>query len=154
MFVSSYNTYIDTTATKRVSEGRRESDKKPSESFSAKLLQTTPSKLSLEKQLPLNYISSYKALHTKQQLQEQSLALKSETQKFTKLSSISGAKVAYSDNSNMFSLIQKPKATLEQTPKIPKYLPKEAQGKQEEVLKIKMVNAYIANDNYFHITAA
>ena len=154
MFVSSYSTYIDTSSTKRVAQERRDVEKKSSKSFSSKLLQTTPKNVTLTKELPLNYISNYKALHNRQQLQEKSSSQNSETMKFTKLNSLSSAQVAYGDNSKMFSLVQKPKQTLDQTPKPAEYLPETAQEKQESIMRVKMVNAYISNDNYYRITAA
>ena len=154
MFVSSYSTYIDTNSTKRVTQERRDVQKKSSEPFSSKLLQTTPKNVTLTKELPLNYISNYKALHNRQQLQEKSSSQNSGAMKFIKLNSLSSAQVAYGDNSKMFSLIQKPKQTIDQTPKLAKYLSETAQEKQESIMKTKMVNAYISNENYYRITAA
>ena len=154
MFVSSYSTYIDTSATKRVTQERDDASKKSSSSFSSKLLQTTPKNVSLEKTLPLNYISNYKALHNRQQLQENINSQTPQKMKFNKISSMSNAQVAYGDNAKMFSLVQKPKQALDQTPKLNKALPREAQTSQESIMKVAMVNAYISNENYYRITAA
>jgi len=154
MFVSSYSTYIDTATTKRVTPEKKDVEKKASDSFGSKLLETTTKDVTSNKKLPLNYISDYKALHNKQQLQEKDLSQSTSTAKFSKLSSISSAKVAYTDNSQMFALIQKPKQTIDQTPKISRYLPEKTQEKQEGIMKTNMVNTYIANDNYYKITSA
>jgi len=54
----------------------------------------------------------------------------------------------------MFSLLVKPKQTINQTPKIDQKMPIEAQDAKESVIRSTMVNAYIANDNYYRITAA
>ena len=155
MFVSSYSTYIDTTATSKVNSERRELNKKSSDSFSSKLLTTTPKTLSTAKQLPVDYISDYKALYNRQKLdQEKDFGKKVATMKFSKMSSQSAAQVVYTANSTMFSLIPKPKVALDQTPSLSKKLPPQAQEAGKELLKIDMVNAYIANDNYYRITAA
>lgn len=147
MFVSSYSTYIDTTANKKVENKKSDVTSKPSESFSSKLPQAAPqSELILSKKLPINYISNYKALYNRQQLQEKDLQTNPAKMKFSKLSSLSNAQISYSENSKMFSLFIKPKTTLNQTPKVEK--------NQENVMRAKMVNTYIANDRYYDITAA
>ena len=53
----------------------------------------------------------------------------------------------------MFSLFQKPHATLDQTPKLENTIPKEPSDIKELNMRHKMVNTYIANDNYYKITA-
>jgi len=154
MFVSSYSTYIDTSTTKRNQNERSESAKKPSEPFESKLLQTTPKDVVLGSKLPLNYISNYKALNNQQKLQEKELTQNPSKLKFSKISSMNSAHVAYGDNSKMFSLIVKPKQTIDQTPRVDKNLPQEAQNIQGNIMKQEMINTYISNENYYHITAA
>lgn len=158
MFVSSYSTFIDTSATKRIKNDKDELERKPKESFSQKLIETTGKDVLLSKNLPLNYISNYKALNTKQ-LIEQQLQGRDEQQikakiKFTKLSAQSNAQVSYTDNSKMFSLRIPPKLTLSQTPKLDKKLPAETVKAKESIMKNNMINTYVANDNYYRITAA
>lgn len=143
MFVSSYNTYIDTGTTKRAQDERSESLKKPSSTFESKLLATNSSEVLLDKKLPLNYISNYKALNNRQKLEHQELTQNPAKMKFSKLTAMSSASSAYAENTKMFSLIQKPKQTINQTPKLDSNLP-----------KVQMINAYISNDNYHRITAA
>ena len=154
MFVSSYSTYINPTANKRVSNEKIDAEKKSSESFSSKLLQKPQQSIALGKELPLSYISNYKSLHTKQQLTQQSMAESSEKMKFSKVSAQGNAKVAYEENAKMFSFLIKPKQTLSQTPQLNKKLPQEALKSQEAILRQNMINTYTANDNYFQITAA
>ena len=154
MFVSSYNTYIDTRSTRRPSNEREVDVKKPSKSFGTALLETAQKDVILGTKLPINYISNYKSLQTKQRLNEQTDKQNITKVKFTKLSAMSGAKVAYEDNSKMFSFLIKPKTTLNQTPKIDEKLPKDEIKGKESVMKKVMVNTYTANENYFRITSA
>ena len=154
MFVSSYSTYIDTNTTRRSQHERSESVKKPSVSFESKLLQTTPKDVVLGSKLPLNYISNYKALNNQQKLEEKELTKNPAKMKFSKISSMNSAHIAYGNNSKMFSLIAKPKQTIDQTPRVDKNLPQEAQNIQGDIMKQKMINTYISNENYYHITAA
>ena len=155
MFVSSYSTYIDTNTTKRVQNERNDADKKvPKTSFESKLLQNVSKNVVLPKEIPLNYISNYKALNNQQRLEQQELSQSKSKTKFTKLNSISSAAVAYPTNAKMFSLIQKPKQTIDQTPTMDRNLPVVAQEKQETFMRAKMVNEYVSNENYYKITAA
>jgi len=156
MFVSSYSTYIDTPALKKSQNERESSTKKEAESFNSKLFSSVPKDVKLTQNLPLNYISNYKALHTKQQLDQQ---IKEQTQtvakmKFSKLSAQNSAKSTYIENFTMFSLLTKPKATLTQTPKLDRNLPQKAQDMQKSFQQVKMVNTYVSNENYYRITAA
>ncbi len=158
MFVSSYSTFIDTSATKRVQNDKNNLERKPKESFSKQLIETTGKDVILSKNLPLNYISNYKALSNKQAIEQQlqgrdKREIKAKI-KFTKLSAQSSAQVSYADNSKMFSLRVPPKLTLDQTPKLNRKLPVAALKTQESTLKNLMVNTYIANENYYRITAA
>jgi len=155
MFVSSYSTYIDTTTTKRIQNERNDANKKVSKApFESKLLQDVSKDVNLGKSIPLNYISNYKALNNRQRLSHQELEQNKSKMKFTKLSSMDSASIAYSTNTKMFSLIQKPKQTIDQTPKLDRNLPQPAQEKQETFMRTKMINAYVANENYYRITAA
>ncbi|QSZ41134.1 hypothetical protein GJV85_03070 [Sulfurimonas aquatica] len=153
MFVSSYSTYIDTSSSTKAQKEKSE-PLKLSSSFESKLLKnTTPDLVLPSKKLPVNYISNYKSLHNRQQFEQQSLNIDSSKAQFSKLNSMSGAQVAYAENSKMFSLLQKPKITLNQTPKLDSKLPQEAKKGQESIVRNSMVNTYIENDNYYKITA-
>ncbi len=153
MFVSSYSTYISTDTTQRAQKDRTESAKTKESSFANSLnsdsKQALQSTLTSKLQLPLNYISDYKVLNNQQKLQQENLK-EQVTAKFTQISTLQNAKVAYADNSKMFSLFQKPKVTLNQTAKLSVNIPQEA---QEKSLRNVMINTYIANENYYKITA-
>ena len=158
MFVSSYTTFIDTSVTKRIQNDKNDLERKPSEPFSKHLIEPKGKDVILSKNLPLNYISNYKALSNKLAI-EQQIQGRDEREikakiKFTKLSAQSGAQYSYVENSKMFPLRALPKPTLDQTPKLDKKLPLEAQKTQEGILKNLMVNTYVANENYYRITAA
>ncbi|MDF1882660.1 hypothetical protein JHD49_01755 [Sulfurimonas sp. SAG-AH-194-C21] len=154
MFVSSYSTYIDTSVTKKLQNDKVAVPLKKTESFASKLLQTTQKNVLLNSKIPLNYISNYKALSNRQLLDEQTNKQTVISQKFSKLSAMSSSKVSYEENSKMFSFLIKPKTTLSQTPKLDKNLPTKAQESQESFMKVKMVDIYTANDNYYRVTAA
>lgn len=153
MFVSSYNTYIANNSNSKTSEQKSEIVKKPTSSFQSELLKSAPKDVITQTKLPLNYVSNYKALHNRQKLEGQELNQNPAKMNFSKISSMSSAQIAYSDNTKTFSLIQKPKQTIDQTPKLDKNLPAPAQEVQENFLKNKMVNTYIANENYYRVTA-
>ena len=155
MFVSSFRTYVDTSSIKRVQNDKHETTKSPTESFSSKLLQNSLNKTLVPSNThTLDYVSNYKALRTKQQITQQEQSQSSEKAKFTKVNAQGNAKVAYEENSKMFSFLVKPKTSLDLTPKIDKRLPEPALKVKESIMKIQMVNAYISNDNYYQITAA
>lgn len=155
MFVSSYSTYIDTTTTKRVQNDKEDTKKKESKSpFDTKLLQNISKDVNIGKEIPLNYISNYKALNNRQKLLQQDSQLTKSKMTFTKLSSMDSASIAYTTNSKMFSLVQKPKQTINQTPRVDKNLKEVTQEKQEALMRTKMIKAYVSNENYYRITAA
>jgi len=155
MFVSSYSTYIDTSTTKRVQNEKNDAEKKVSKSsFDSKLYPTVSKNATANKEMPLNYISDYKSLSNKQKLSEQDPELTKSKMNFTKISSMDSASVAYTANSKMFSLVQKPKQVIDQTPKLDSHLTEPAQEKQEGVIRTQMINTYVSNENYYRITAA
>ena len=139
MFVSSYNTYINTYRTETNKHQNKEG------SFSLKkgktVLTDLPAKYE-EVRLPFNYISHLKVLRNQQKLQEQTQ--QSQKTKFAKVTTLKNAQVAYSENSTMFALLKKPKVPLG---RIHSSLPSNAGIKQNAL------NTYIANDNYYKVTA-
>ncbi|MFA5461776.1 MAG: hypothetical protein WC274_06835 [Sulfurimonas sp.] len=151
MFVSSYNTYVNTTNTKNNTDFKKNDDKETSESFSKNLFQNVL-KPYTDKTLPIDYISNYKSFYNQQKLQEHSTSQSEYTLK--QLSTQNSAKAAYDENSKMFSLVKKPFTSLDQSPKIDERLPPQGQEAKEKVLRHTMVNTYISNDNYYRITAA
>ena len=156
MFVSSYSTYIQAnTSDKAARQGVKRVDGE-SKSFKSSLEESISTANFESSNLPIDYISKNKVLNNKQLLENQNSlenTTKSLTDKFGLQNSLVGAKGAYESNSKMFSLFQKPHATLDQTPKIENTLPKEPKDIKELNMRYKMVNTYVANDNYYKITA-
>ncbi|MCX6077102.1 MAG: hypothetical protein NTW78_09510 [Campylobacterales bacterium] len=164
MFVSSYNTYIQTNASEK-SVKNRENSSKESSSFSSKLLDSPKFDLLFTSDLPVDYIYKAKSFNTKLELQRQEEALKNPENEFVAKSkeltkefmgnkTLQNAKSAYEDNSKIFSLIRKPHAPLDQTPQTDSRLPANVQQLQELYLRKTMVNTYAQNDKYYNITAA
>ncbi|MEA1955273.1 MAG: hypothetical protein U9N02_02125 [Campylobacterota bacterium] len=151
MFVSSYSTYINSLTTDKTK--KRDIEKSESQTdFSSKLHQNKTvltSKLDIKS--PINYISNYKSFANKQKIeeklnfpQEQNLQ-KKEIDKYKKINTITNAKSSYETNSQKFSLLRVPHITLNQVQKNDEQLPIKLQQ--------NMVNTYIANDNYYKVTA-
>jgi len=151
MYVSSFNTYINTESTARTQQNKVQENKSSAKSFETKLLSKTVKNVDTSPKFPINYISNYKSLNNQQKLQENLQS--SEKTKFLKLEAEIEAKNAYTDNSKIFSLILAPRTTIDQTPKINKNLPQNIQDIKEENLRHTMVNTYVSNENYYKITA-
>ena len=140
MFVSSYNTYLTTS---HIETNKRENRK---EGFELKK-ESKPTNPAFfrnveEKRLPVSYISTLKVLRNQQKLQEQTQ--QPQKSKFAKVSLLNNAKNAYHENEVTFSFIRKPKVTLGQPQnKLPTNFS----------TKLKALNTYIENDNYYKITA-
>ena len=153
MFVSSYSAYVNPNSSIKTQNELADVSKKTTPSFGSKLLQTVTKNIPLGKELPLNYISNYKALNNRQRLEQQDANANFAKTKFTTISSTKNAQVAYSDNSTIFSLLIKPKQTLNQTPKVNANFPVQVQQANEQLTRNVMINTYISNDNYYKITA-
>jgi len=151
MFVSSYSTYISTNTSDKTDKYKAQPSKNDSDSFSKELQKSPILKSHINQTLPIDYISNYKSFNNQQKLQQ--LAKSQDELKLKSISSMNNAKVAYEDNSKMFSLIKKPMASLSQTYSVNKKLPQEMQEIQEKNLRHVMVNTYLSNDRYYHITA-
>lgn len=145
MFVSSYNTYIHTNTTAKTKETTNPSDLK---SFASKLLHTSQIAPSTTQNIPINYIDNSKVFHNRQKLQ-QNIESKQELKtvnKFNNFSAVKTAKVAYVDNSKMFSIVSKPKPAIStQTISGHEFSKQKA--------KFSAINTYLLNDRYYQITA-
>ncbi len=149
MFVSSYNTYIAHKPSTKIEGSTQKENEKNSSSSEKELFSTELEKVASSTKIPLNYISRYKSLNNQQLLQQQNERNKDYSKtKFEKINKITTAQNAYSENSKLFPLLQKPKIALAQEVKQPKNI------QQNNVLKQKFINTYIANDNYYKVTAA
>jgi hypothetical protein len=151
MFVSSYNTYVSTNNSDRTANQRVDKAKPSTGSFESKLEQSSVLESKNTQNLPITYISNYKAFSNKQKLEEQ-FQNKDEI-KYNKINAMKNAQSAYKDNSIMFSLLLEPQATQSQTPQIDQKLPSDFQKAQEQNMRHTMVNTYQANDKYYQITA-
>jgi hypothetical protein len=151
MFVSSYSTYIDTTKINRLKKPINTQDKNFSEKFSKELSKSIIIPKATQS-FPIDYVSNYKTFQNQQKLnynfKNQDLA------KFIKDSTQQNAKTSYTQNSKMFSLIQKPLGTLNQTPKIDKTLPSNLQELKKHFIRRDMINTYISNQSYYNLTSA
>lgn len=163
MFVSSYNTYIQPSATQRVTK-EKEQPSKSGESFASKFLEQPKLEPLLTSTLPVDYVNKAKSFNNKLEMKRQEEALnnsqgeesfssKDLTKEFASRKILQSAKTAYEDNSKMFSIYKQPQHTLDQTPTADKELPQNIQKLKEENMRRKMVNTYIQNDNYYKVTA-
>lgn len=142
MFVSSYNTYIHTNTSANATKERIEKTKHVGSSFNSTLSQNEVLKPKSGENLPVNYISNYKAFSNKQKLQNQFQDKNTATYKAITVKE--NAKMAYEDSSKIFSISRKPHATLNQTPKV----------ESELNVRRAMINTYSANEHYYQVTAA
>ena len=157
MFVSSYSTYIQTDTSDKINKQRVYKADSETKAFDSKLKENTSSIDFKKSNLPVDYISKKQVLSNKQQLNTSENSFQKKTKnlinKFTLQNSLINVNTAYTSNSKMFSLLKKPHAILDQTPNIHNTLPKEPMDIKELNMRHIMVNTYIANDNYYKVTA-
>ncbi|OHE06010.1 MAG: hypothetical protein A2513_01525 [Sulfurimonas sp. RIFOXYD12_FULL_33_39] len=152
MFVSSYNTYIGNDTSTKTNSFKNGDVKEKKDAFSDELSKLSGLKSHTDKTLPIDYVSNYKSFNTQQKLQEK---LQNQSGfELKKLNIINNAKVAYEENTKMFSQLKKPIVALNLTPKIDERLPRDIKDAKEKSLRHLMVNTYLANNKYFEITAA
>jgi len=165
MFVSSFNTYIPTNTSEKVSKVDSEKKTSSKVSFESKLLSTSSATAIAPEYLnttilPINYVSS-KATYNKQAIQDKIIdenktkdkSTKELTLKIKKQFSFSSATVAYSENSKLFASLGIPKHVINQTPKKIATKQQDLQDLQQQSLRKDMVNTYAQNDKYYQITA-
>jgi len=161
MFVSSYSTFIPNDINNKTTRINKEENKTEKSSFSSKLLSLSTQDILNLDALPINYISTNQTFKNRQELDYQKFALENKeeattkklTKKFSKQSSLIDAKLAYTASLKPFSFLQKPKATLSQTPIINSNQSTELQELTKKSLRHTMVNTYLQNDKYYQITA-
>jgi len=143
MFIASYATYVPTVSTAKINSAK-EKDFTPKTDISADK-KSTPEKI--ETPLGLNKtISSYN-LYNKEKNRNLDL--------YEKIKKFQNAQTAYKETTQPFSSMRKPKAPQQNSfSTLNLTLPQEAKNAQESLLKTKMVNTYIENDNYYKVTAA
>lgn len=155
MFVSSYNTYIAATSSEKPQKYNKENVKLPS--FTTKLAQASspdtvkPSSYVFHNNLTKNTHAVQQKLYNQQNTTNNPI-VKTLSQ-FNGKNSLINAKSAYTNNAKIFSLITTPKTTLNQTPSLDNTLPQEPRQIKELNMRNKMVNTYLANENYYKVTA-
>ena len=164
MFVSSYNTYVQTDSSVKDSRQRLEKTNSSSDAFGQKLAQKTPDLNFINSPIPNEFISKNQAHANKQEIEFQKDQLKNpqnsstkeikETlNKFSASNSVTSAKNAYENTNKLYSVFSKQSFSIDQTPKMDKNLPSQAHEAKELSMRSQMVNTYISNDKYYQITA-
>ncbi len=144
MFVSSYSTFIQTdnlknqqNKSKKVENGQSSFRLKPTSSIIANIPEN--------KTLSINYISNYKVLSNKQQIQEQlqnkNTTKNTNTKKYKAINTKVNAKISYDSSAKLFPISRNTHAVLNQN-----------LGTQKDTKS--MVNIYKANDEFYKINAA
>ena len=139
MFISSYNTYINTNSSERTATAKLQKSKDQVASFISHLTKDEVLESKKSNELPLDYISNYKVFNNKQKLQDQQQY--QDKVEYEKSNAVQNAKTAYADNSKIFSFFIEPKATQSQTIHV------------DNNTRHKAINTYLANDRYHKITA-
>ncbi len=162
LFISTYNTYIQTDTSNRTQKQKTQKGSEDSKfSIDPKLLNNAQTNKTNYLNLPIDYTANSKTFNNKhkielQEKQQQNKELTKSTdliKKFTNYETLQNAKNTYEYNSKLFQFLKKPSLPLNQTPKIDKELPKSIQELKEQNLRNTMVNTYIQNDKYYQITA-
>jgi len=146
MFIASYATYIPNISTTKAENEKKENFSTKKEPFSlqnkaqqAKKTTDTPELVRSITRYPLPW----------QQKNTKDLKI------FKQKKTLQNATHAYKESATPFSSVQKPKKPQQKSLKLQtNQLPKEARIAKEQILKKEMINTYIANDNYYRITAA
>ena len=164
MFVSSYSTFIQTNDSQKTAKNRVEKPSSDAKDFSVKLKENIGHVAYKTSNIPINHISQSQVFNNKQELDSQTKKLQDKNNKTTNTtkemiskfngkSSLMNLSSTYTSNTTMFSLMRKPHTAFDQTPHIEKTLPEEPKDIKELNMRHKMVNAYIANENYYRVTA-
>lgn len=163
MYVSSYNTYIQSNTSNKTQDKKVQSGSESSKfSFNSSSTQPTEVSSSLAKStLPVDYTKNSKSFANKHKIQAQENLLedkeptKSEqlTRKFQDYRVLQDAKSAYENSSKFFSYSRKPSVTLNQPQKTDEKLPKNIKDIKENNLRNTMINTYMQNEIYYQITA-
>lgn len=143
MFIASYATYVPTLPAAKANSAKEKDFTPKTDIFAEK--KSVPEKTETSLELKKN-ISSYN-LYNKEQNKD--LAL------YEKIKTLQNAQTAYKETTQPFASMKKPKTLPQNGFSTQSFtLPKEAKTAQEQLLKTKMVNTYIENDNYYKVTAA
>jgi hypothetical protein len=156
MFVSSYSTYIQTNASNK-NVRQKESEYENRSAFSSKLYEKTPAVATNGASLPVDYIAKNNNFYTKLFLEnhqdQQSAQTKELTHKFIDQSTLQDAKKAYTQAPKMTSLFRETFLALDKTQLEEAKPSQNTQDFKDAKMRKLMINTYIANENYYKITA-
>ena len=164
MFVSSYNSYVQTDSSLKSSRTKLDKLNSVSDIFSKKLAQKNFTDSFNASSIPSQYISKNLAHTNKQELDFQKEQLKNPQNEVTKEiketltkfavnNSLTNAKNAYEHTTKIYTPYTKQSISLNQTPKMDKNLPEEAYEAKEFHMRHTMIHTYISNDRYYQVTA-
>jgi len=160
MFISSYSTYLQTNNSKKTSEKNSDKDNQNISSFKQHTKKSSSLFISQNNNIDINYISKNQSfIKQKIEFQREKLNKPNKnnnlniTQSFKGAKKLLNARQAYSDNSKFHSFLKKPKHVLNQQTKIDLNLPNTTLETQNSFAKIKMINTYISNNQYYLVTA-
>ncbi|MDA7817631.1 hypothetical protein N9A28_05530 [Sulfurimonas sp.] len=151
MFISTYNTYINTNTSDKSIKDRFDHQKDSAQTFKSQLAKSTIAQPKTLNNLPVDYVSNNKSFQVQHKLQEQTK--NSFEVKFQKVNAMKSAAAAYIENTTMFSYMKKPSSPIAKANKEDLYSPQNIQEIKEEKLRFTMINTYISNDKYYQITA-
>lgn len=164
MFISTYATYLNTQI---VPKNERIKESSSTERFNLprrEVADAAVQKSSTYTELPVNYISDFKALSNKflvakslYQKEESTSASKHKEplDEYRSRDTQIKAQSSYEDNQLFFTQwMPQLRHTLDQTPKIEMGVPKELQLSQERQLRQAMISTYVANDRYYQRTVS
>ncbi|MBD3824616.1 MAG: hypothetical protein IE916_08930, partial [Epsilonproteobacteria bacterium] len=164
MFISTYATYLNTQI---VPKNERIKESSSTERFNLPrrgVADAAVQKSSAYTELPVNYISDFKALSNKflvakslYQKEEGATASKQKEplEEYRSRDTQIKAQSSYEDNQLFFTQwMPQLRHTLDQTPKIEMGVPKELQLSQERQLRQAMISTYVANDRYYQRTVS
>jgi hypothetical protein len=156
MFVSSYSTYIQTN-TETKSTKREDKTSNYASSFSTKTTEESVPESAKRASLPVDYIAKNNNFYTKLFLEknqnEQNNQTKELTHKFIDQSTLQDAKKAYTQTSKIPSLFRETFITFDKTLLTESENSQGTQELKDAKMRKLMINTYVANDNYYKITA-
>lgn len=156
MFVSAYSTYIQTDSTNK-NIRQKDAEYQNRSAFSSKLYEKSMPALSNGASLTVDYIAKNNNFYTKLFLEkhqdEQSAQTKELTHKFIDQSTLQDAKKAYTQMPKMSALFRETFMALDKTDSAASKPSQETQELKDVKMRKLMINTYIANDNYYKITA-
>jgi len=156
MFVSSYSTYIQTGAANK-NIRQKDTEYENRSALSSKLYEKNTPALSSGAPFAVDYIAKNNNFYTKLFLEknqdEQSAQTKELTHKFIDQSTLQDAKKAYTQLPKMSSFFRETFIAFDKTQTVASKSSQETQESKDTATRKLMIDTYIANDNYYKISA-